>query len=442
MKIQLSDHFDYKKLIRFTLPTIVMMIFTSIYGIVDGLFVSNVVGSSAFAAVNLIMPFPMILGSFGFMIGTGGSALVSMTLGLGKKEKASEYFSMLTILLVIIGIVLGLIGIPLLQPVARLLGATDDLMTNCVRYGRILMIALPFFMLQNSFQSFLVVAEKPTMGLIVSLISGFTNMFLDFLFVYVLRLGVTGAALATMLSQALGAMIPVVYFIRENNTPLRLRWTGFDLGAIGKACLNGSSEMVTNISISLISMLYNWQLMRLAGQSGVVAYGVIMYAGFIFSGTYVGYSVGVAPVIGYHYGAGNHEELKNLRKRSLKLLLIAALIMTTAAELTAGLQARLFVGYDAELVEFTKNAVQLYSLSYLVSEINIFASSFFTALNNGAVSATLSFLRTFVFLMIAIILAPMVLGVNGIWLAVVFAEGLSLVISIICFVANRGKYQY
>ena len=419
-----------------------MMIFTSIYGVVDGLFVSNVVGSDAFAAVNLIIPVTMILGAFGFMFGTGGSALVAKTLGEKNKKKANEYFSMLIYMLAVLGIILVIVGIPLLRPLAKVLGATEDMLPTCITYGTILMVSLPIFIVQNSFQSFMVVAEKPRMGLGVSVLSGITNMILDFLLIYIFRFGVTGAAIATALSQVVGVVVPMIYFARENDSPLRLVKTKFDFKAILKAAVNGASEMVSNISMSLIGMLYNWQLMRIVGPSGVVAFGVIMYAGFIFSGTYFGYSVGSAPIIGYHYGAGNHKELKSLLKRSLVLLILAAIVMTGLAELTAGLQAKIFVSYDRDLMEFTKNAIQLYSISYLVSEINIFTSSFFTALNNGMVSAVLSFLRTFAFLVVAILAAPVVLGVNGVWLAVVFAEGLSLVVSIVYLKVCQKKYHY
>ncbi len=439
MNISLSDHFDYKRLIRFTLPTIFMMIVTSIYGAVDGLFISNVVGSEAFAAVNLIMPVIMIPGTIGFMIGTGGSALVSMTLGQQDTKRANEYFSMFIYLLAIIGTALAIIGVPLLKPIAGLLGATESMVPLCVTYGSILMCALPIYMLLNSFQSFLVVAEKPGLGLVVSVISGVTNIFLDFLFVVVFRYGVVGAAVATALSQAVGVVIPIFYFLRKE-APIHFVRTRFNLTAIKKACFNGSSEMVTNVAMSLVSMLYNWQLMKIAGQNGVVAYGVIMYTGFLFSGTYMGYSVGAAPVIGYNYGAANHEELRNVLKRSLKLLIVTAIVMTGLAEITAGLQARIFVSYDRELMEFTIKAIRLYSLSYLISEINIFASSFFTALNNGVISALISFLRTFVFLVIAILTAPILFGVNGIWLAVVFAEICALCISIWCIGKNWAKY--
>ncbi len=442
MNIQLSEHFTYKRLIRFTIPTIIMMIFTSIYGVVDGIFVSNCVGSEAFAAVNLIMPALMILGSIGFMIGTGGSALVSKTIGEGDTKKANEYFSMLIYLIIIIGIILTMVGIFFIRPISILLGAKENILEYCITYGRVLLIALTAFLLQNSFQSFLIVAEKPQLGLIISIISGVINMLLDFLLIYVFQLGVLGAALATAISQIIGVMVPFIYFVRKNSSKLRLTKTKFQLKPILKVCSNGSSEMVTNLSMSLVNMLYNLQLMKYAGSNGVVAYGIIMYVGFIFTGTYLGYSLGSAPIIGYHYGAGNKDELKNLLKKSLKLLLITSITLTAFAELLAKPLSRIFVNYDAELLAMTTNAIRLFAISYLISGLNIFASSFFTALNNGAVSATISFLRTFIFQIAMIYILPTFMGINGIWLAVVVAEMLALVVSILFFIFNRKKYDY
>lgn len=442
MQIQLSEHFTYKKLIRFTIPTIIMMIFTSIYGIVDGIFVSNCVGSDAFAAINLIMPVLMILGAVGFMIGTGGSAIVSKTIGEGKKEKANEYFSMLIYLLIVVGIILTLLGIVFIRPIAQILGAEGKMLSDCIVYGTTILVALTAFLLQNAFQSFLVVAEKPTMGLIISIIVGLTNMILDFLFIYVFKMGVFGAALATGISQLIGGIVPFIYFSRGNDTPLQLVKTKFDWKAIGKSCTNGSSEMLTNISLSLVNILYNMQLMKYAGADGIVVYGIIMYVGFIFIGTYVGYSVGSAPIISYHYGAENKEELKNLFTKSLKLIGITSIVMTLLAEILAKPLASIFVSYDKQLLDMTIIAIRLYSISYIISGINIFGSSFFTALNNGLVSAIISFLRTLVFQILAILIFPAIWGLNGIWLAIVFAEGLSLIISAIFLVANRKKYQY
>lgn len=443
MEINLSEHFSYKKLLRFTLPTIVMMIFTSIYGVVDGLFVSNVVGSDAFASINLIMPAIMILGTVGFMIGTGGSAIVSKTLGEGDNKKANRYFSMLVYLEIILGVVLTVIGLLVLEPVAKLLGAEDGAMMDyCLTYGRVLLIGLVPYVLQNSFQSFMVVAEKPKFGLGISIIAGVTNMVLDFVFIYLFPFGVLGAALATIVSQIVGAAIPIIYFSRKNNTMLKLGSASFELGTIGKTCVNGSSEMVTNISLSLVSMLFNKQLMELVGANGVSAYGVIMYVGFLFVGTYVGYSIGSAPVISYHFGAENKEELKSLLKKSLKLLGVVSVVMTFLAEIFAKPLGSIFVGYDDELLELTVNALRLYSISYIISWFNIFASSFFTALNDGLISALISFMRTLVFQIATILIMPRIWGVNGIWLSVVVAEVLSLVVSLVCYVKNRKKYEY
>ncbi len=442
MNIQLSEHFTYKKLIKFTIPTIIMMIFTSIYGVVDGIFVSNFVGSSSFAAVNLIMPALMILGTIGFMIGTGGSALVSKTIGEGDKKKANEYFSMLIYLIVIVGAILSIIGVVLVEPMAKLLGADETILADCIVYGRTLIIFLVPFALQNCFQSFLIVAEKPTFGLIISVIAGVCNMTLDFLLMYVFKMGIFGAALATGISQTLGCIVPIVYFICKNNSPLRLTKAKFDGKAILQTCANGSSEMLTNVSMSLVNMLFNMQLMKYAGADGVVAYGIIMYVGFIFIGTYLGYSIGTAPIIGYHYGAKNYDELKGLLKKSFKLIGVTSAVMTVLAQILSGVLASIFVSYDAALLEMTTNAIRLFALSYLISGFNIFSSSFFTALNNGAVSAAISFLRTMVFQVAMIFILPLIWGLNGIWLAVVFAEVLSLMVSIIFLIKNRKKYQY
>lgn len=442
MKIGLSEHFSYKKLIRFTIPTIIMMIFTSIYGVVDGLFVSNYAGSNAFASINLIMPAIMILGTIGFMLGTGGSAIVSKTLGEGENEKANKYFSMFIYLEMTLGFIFTILGLIFLEPVAKALGATEDMMNDCLTYGKILLIGIVPFVLQNSFQSFIVVAEKPKFGLIVTIIAGVTNMILDFLCIGIFKWGVAGAAIATITSQFMGAIIPLVYFFRENKTMLRLGKTKFEFSPIINACTNGSSEMVTNLSMSLVSILFNKQLMEFAGANGVSAYGVIMYIGFLFSGTYVGYSVGTAPIISYHYGAKNKEEVKGLLNKSVKLLGIVAVILTILAEIMAKPLASIFVGYDKELLELTVNAIRLYSLSYIISWFNIFASSFFTALNDGFVSALISFMRTLVFQVITILVLPKLFELNGVWLSVTVAEIFAIVVSVICFVKNRKKYEY
>lgn len=442
MNIGLSEHFTYKKLIKFTIPTIIMMIFTSIYGVVDGIFVSNCVGSNAFAAVNLIMPVIMILGTLGFMMGTGGSALVSKTIGEGNKEKANRYFSMLIYLLAIVGFILTLLGVVLVEPMAKLLRADKSMLQDCVTYGRTLLIFLVPFCLQNAFQSFLIVAEKPAFGLIISIVSGVSNMVLDFLLIYVFKMGVLGAALATGISQIIGVIIPITYFSTKKNNILHFTKTKFELKPIIRSCINGSSEMLTNLSMSLVNMLFNAQLMKYAGSDGVVAFGIIMYVGFIFSGTYIGYSVGTAPIVGYHYGAENKDELKSLLKKSFILIGVTSVVMTGLAEILSKLLASIFVSYDEVLLNITTNAIRLFSISYLISGFNIFSSSFFTALNNGFVSAAISFMRTLVFQVAMIFLLPAIWGINGIWLAVAVAEVLSLFVSISFLIKNKRKYHY
>lgn len=442
MEIKMSQHFNYKTLLRFTLPTVVMMIVSSIYSIVDGFFVSNYAGKNAFAAVNLIMPFLMALSALGFMIGTGGSALVAKTLGEGKKQKADEIFSMLVYVLAAAGIILAVAGFALMPRIARLLGANDLLLEDCIIYGRVLMLAIPFYMLQNSFQSFLVAAERPKMGLYISIASGLLNIFLDYWWVAVLDLGVGGAAAATSISQLAGCLIPLVYFTRKKAPTLRLVKTKIDFSALGKACGNGSSEMLANLSASLVGMLYNFQLMALAAENGVAAYGVIMYVNFIFLAFFFGYAVACGPVVGYHYGAGNKKELKSLLKKSMVIIVSVSIVMTFLAEFLAQPLAGIYVGYDAALCEMTVTGMRLYSLSFLVCGFNIFGSAYFTGLNNGAVSALISFLRTLVFQVLAILLLPLFFGINGIWLAIVAAEGLTLIITVLLFLINRKRYGY
>ena len=442
MKIQLSEHFTYKKLIRFTIPTIAMMIFTSIYGVVDGIFVSNCVGADAFAAVNLIMPALMITGAVGFMFGTGGSALVSKTIGEGDKEKANRYFSMIIYLLIGIGAVLTVLGIILIKPVSIMLGAKGNILKDCITYGTTILVFLVPYLLMNCFQSFFIVAERPKMGLAMSIVSGISNMILDFVFVYIFPFGVCGAAIATGISQTLGGIIPLIYFARKNKTPLKLGKTKLEIKPILKTCTNGSSEMVTNLSMSLVNMLYNMQLMKYAGSSGVVAYGIIMYVGFIFVGNYLGYSVGMAPIVSYHYGAKDTDELKNLFKKSIKLLVVTSLVMTVLAELSAEILAGIFVSYDQNLLEMTTIAIRIYAISYLITGINIFGSAFFTALNDGVVSAVISFLRAFVMQVITILVMPKIFGLNGIWSSIIVAEILSFIVTIIAFIINRKKYKY
>ena len=442
MKIQLSEHFTYKKLLRFVLPSIVMMIFTSIYGVVDGLFVSNYVGKTAFAAVNLIMPFLMAISALGFMIGTGGSAIVAKTLGEGKKEQANEYFSMLVYLTLIGGIVLSALGILFSPLIARGLGADGALLTNCVLYARITLLSMPAFMLQNVFQSFFVTAEKPKLGLGVIVIAGVTNMVLDFLLVGVFQIGLAGAAFATVTSECIGGLFPILYFARRNSSLLKLGRTHFNGKIFLCACGNGSSELMTNLSSSIVNSLYNIQLMNLAGENGVAAFGTIMYVNFIFIAIFLGYSIGSAPLVSYHSGAGNHDELKNLFQKSLRLIGIWGLMLFILAQLIARPLAAIFVGYDADLFSMTQNGFRIYCIAYLINGFNIYGSSFFTALNNGLISAAISFLRTLVFQLAAVLLLPLLLGINGIWSAVAVAELLTLGLTVTFFVRNRKKYHY
>ena len=440
--IRLSDHFTYGKLLCFTLPSMVMMVFTSIYGVVDGLFVSNFVGKTAFASVNLVMPFVMILGGMGFMIGTGGTALVSKILGEGDPDNANRTFSMMVLFTLALGVVLSGIGIAFMGPVARFLGATDAMMADCVLYGRIVTGFTFAFMLQNVFQSFFIAAEKPRLGLFVTVAAGVTNMVLDALFIAVFKWGVAGAALATGLSQCVGGLFPLVYFLRPNSSRLRLVRTRLELRPLLNACGNGSSELMSNISSSIVSMLYNFQLLKYIGEDGVSAYGVLMYVQFIFIAIDIGYSIGCAPVVGFHYGAQNHAELKNMLKKSVLLMCASGAVLTVLASVLAAPLAKLFVGYDERLYTLTCHAFRLFSFAFLFAGFNIFASSFFTALGNGLISAAISFLRTLVFQTASVLILPLIFDVDGIWYAITVAEVFATLISVIFLFAKRKKYHY
>lgn len=442
MTIRLSDHFTYPRLLRFVIPSVFTVIITSIYSIVDGFFVSNLVGKNAFAALNLIYPLLGALGAFGFMIGAGGSALVSFTLGQGKSQLANRYFSMLIWAQVAVGCLCSAAGFIWMPDFARMLGAGPAILQDCVVYGRTLITAISFFMLQNSFQSFFIAAEKPKLGLWASVFAGLCNIFLDFLLIYVFPLGLFGAALATALSQVVGAVFPLVYFALPNGSLLRLTRAKLDLRALGRACLNGSSEMMTGLSSSFVGMLYNLQLLRIAAEDGVSAYGVMMYVNYVFMACFIGYSSGVAPVTGFHYGAANHGELKNLYRKSIVIVSLGSAVMAASALLMARPISRIFVGYDPHLFEMTVHGMKLYALSFLVCGFNIFASAFFTALGDGLRSALISFLRTLVFQVAAILILPRLLGLDGVWLALTAAELAAAAVSVFLLWKNRRRYRY
>lgn len=443
-QIQLSDHFTYGRLIRFTLPSIGMMVFTSIYGIVDGFFVSNFAGKTPFAALNLIWPFLMILATVGLMFGTGGSAIVAKTLGQGKREKANRFFSLFVYVAAALGVIFSLLGFLFIRPIASLLGAEGAMLENAVVYGRIIIVAMPFYVLQLLFQAFCVTAEKPRLGLTVTILAGLTNMVLDAILVMALPqdLKLAGAAIATSMSQVVGGLVPLIYFGRRNTSILRLGRASFDAKAVGKACTNGSSEFMSNISMSLVGMLYNLQLLKYAGEDGIAAYGVMMYASMVFAAAFLGYSIGSAPIVGYHDGAGNYRELKGLLRKGLRIIGTFGTAMLVFAELLARPLSRVFVSYDAQLLEMTVSGFRIFAVSFLFMGFSIYSSGFFTALNDGLTSALISFLRTLVFQVIAVLLLPALLGLTGIWVSIVVAEALSLILSVLFLLGKRRKYHY
>ncbi len=440
--IQLSDHFNFQRLLSFTFPSIIMMVFTSIYGVVDGFFVSNYVGKTPFAAVNFIMPLLIILGCAGFMFGTGGSALIAKNMGEGNMKKANELFSLIVYAAVACGILLMVLGLIFIRPVALLMGAKGQLLDDSVLYGNIILIAQPFFILQYEFQCLFATAEKPKFGLYVTVASGVTNMILDAIFVAIFHWGLVGAAAATAFSQFVGGVIPLIYFARKNSSQLQLGTCKFDGRALLKTCTNGSSELMSSISASVVGMLYNIQLMKYAGENGVAAYGVLMYVSMIFQAIFIGYSVGGAPIVGYHYGAQNYDELKNLRKKSIILINIFSILMFMAGQILAKPLSLIFVSYDRELLEMTIHAFTIFSFSFLLSGFSIFSSSFFTALNDGLTSALISFLRTMVFQSSTVMIFPMFWALDGIWISIVAAEVMATVVIILLLIGKQKKYHY
>ena len=442
MQIKLSDHFSYGRLLRFTLPSIIMMVISSIYSVVDGLFVSNLVGDLALSSVNIVFPVAMIVGSFGFMLGTGGSAIVARTMGEGDQPLANRYFSMIIYAVVLLGVVLSAVCVIYMEPIARFAGASDALIGDCVVYGRILLAGSVPFMLQTSFQSFFVVAEKPHLGLALSIAAGVTNMVMDYVLIAVCDLGVAGAAIATVMGYCVGGVLPLLYFLRPKREGIRLTRTRFYGKQLLHACTNGSSELMSNISSSVVGILYNIQLMRLIGEQGVAAYSVMMYVDFVFVATFLGFSIGSAPIVSYHYGAGNHPELKNVFRKSMAVILCTSVAMVILSELLSRPLSSAFVGYNAELLEMTVHGFRLFALCYLFCGINIYASSFFTALCNGALSALISFLRSLLLRGGMVLLMPILFGLDGIWTAVIAAEGLGAAVSLGLLYAKRRQYQY
>ena len=442
MAIQLNDHFTYKKLFKAVVPSVLMMLFISIYSIVDGLFVSNVVGDTAFASLNLVYPVLMIVGGVGFMIGTGGSALVSKTLGEGKKEKANQYFSMFIWLTLILGIIISTVLYIFTPSLTLMLGAEEDMVDYCVTYARICLIFQTSFIVQNTFQSFFVTAEKPHLGLILSLVSGVCNIVLDALFIVVFEMGIAGAALATGISQTIGAVVPIFYFRLKKDLIIKLGKPVFKFKPMINGCINGISELVTNISASIVGIIYNFQLLKLAGQDGVSSYGVILYCQFIFLAIFFGYSMGTAPIVGFNYGANNKEELQNIFKKSLKIIGVTSLLLFGFSEILARPLSMIFVSYNQELLEMTVRGFRIYAISFIICGFNIYSSAFFTALNNGGVSLLLSIGRTFVFQIISVILLPIFLGLDGIWTSIIFSELLALIMTILFFILMNKRYGY
>lgn len=437
-RIQLSDHFNFKRLLLFTYPSMLMVIFTSIYSIVDGVMVSNYVGVTPFAALNLIWPFVAVLGSIGFLLGTGGCALVAKTMGEGEKDKAKEMFSLLTYTALALSVILGGLGLFFSRDAAIFLGAEGEMVEHCVVYADILLICLPTYVMQVYFQPFLIAAERPKLAMWVTIAAGVSNMVFDVFFIGFLEMGIAGAAWASVTGMLIGWLVPLYYFYKRK----WLRRCSWDWSVLKKASSNGLSELLLNVSLSLVSMLYMYQLIRQSGEDGVAAYGVISYFAFTFAALFIGYGIGVSPVVSYHYGAANKREMRNLLKKSLTIVVTGGIVIALLAQVLARPLSVVFVGYDKDLLELTVLAFRIYSLHFIVTGVNIFASEFFTALNNGPVSALISMTRTLVFESGCVLLLPFLFGIEYIWWAVLVAETLAMILSFSLIYKYRNRYGY
>lgn len=442
MKIGLTGHYSVTRLVKTSLPLIAMMIVTSIYSVIDGYFVSNFAGSTEFASMNLVWPVLSLASAIGLMIGTGGSALVSKTLGEGDRRKAEGIFTMLVRVSIAVGCIVSVLLIVFMKDIVTALGAKGDMIPLAEEYGRIVSLGMVGFILQMEFQSFYMTAERPQLGTMMSIVSGVVNIALDALFIIAFGWGLEGAAVATAVSLGIGGAFPLVYFSSSSNkSNLKfIKGCGTDWKALGKACSNGISEYVGNVALSIVSIGYNIQLMKYIGENGVSAYGVIMYVGFIFGSVFIGYNLCASQVIAYNYGAGNRKELRSLLGKSLILIGTAGLILTAAAQLSAPLLSRIFVGYDDGLSELTVHALRLYMVSFLLCGFNTFCSAWFTALNNGIVSAVAAFSRTLVLELGTVFILPSIIGIDGIWFSVSVAEILAFLMTLTLIFCFRKRY--
>lgn len=443
MEIKLSDRFTYPKLLRFTIPTMLMILCTSSYGIVDGVFISNFAGVTDFSAVNLMFPFIYGAATLGYMFGSGGNAVIAKLLGEKDDCGANRAFSMIVLSGLFLGVITAAVMYVLTPSFARSVGAAGALYESAVKYAKICFLFTPPFILQTMFLSFFIAAGKPKLSLYVNIVSGVINIFFDWLFIAEFNLGVEGAASATGLGQLSGAVIPLIYFIRKNSSLLKLTAKfKFNGKILGLTCANGSSEMVTNLSMSIVNTLYNAALIETAGEPGPAAYGVVLYLNFLFAAIFLGYSQGSAPIVSYDYGARNVSELQNITKKSLTLMLSLGVFCTAFAYFVSPPFARVFCAGNPELYELAVHGSQIFAFSYLLSGFNIWASAFFTALSNGLISALLSFLRLFVFQIGCILILPRIFGLSGIWASIAVAEVLAAVPAAVCLFACRNKYGY
>lgn len=441
MTNSIAQKFNVFTLLKFAFPTMVMMVFMSLYTIVDGIFVSRLVGSNALSAVNIVYPVISLLIACGIMLSTGGSAIVARQMGEKREQEARENFSMLAVVSVLTGIVILVLGLMFLEPICRILGGTPVLLEDCKIYLGVLLGFGPLTMLQMLFQTFFVTAGKPGLGLGLTLTGGVVNMVLDYVFMGPMQMGVLGAALATGLGQAIMAVAGVVYFLKVKGNLYFVKPV-FRGNILLQSCGNGSSEMVSNLSTAVVTFLFNITMLKLAGEDGVAAITIVLYGQFLFTALYLGFSMGVAPVVSFNYGNQNHAQLKRIYKICIGFILGSSVFILGIALLFSEPIVGIFTGEENHTYELAVEGFFQFSFNYLFAGINIFASALFTSLSNGKISAIISFCRTFVFITVSIVLLPRVMGITGVWLSVPLAELVTLFISITYLKGQKEVYHY
>lgn len=438
----IAQEFNLISLLRFVAPTVVMLVFMSLYQMVDAVFVSKFVGENALSALNIVYPFPSIVIAVSIMLATGGSAIIARNMGEGKEKEAKENFSFIVLVGAVIGVAIATAGILFIEPLIYMLGATPSLYDYCYEYLFILVLSVPLSVFQMLFQSFFVTAGKPHLGLTLTVLGGVSNIVLDYVFIVLCGFGVSGAALATSIGYSIPGLFGLIYFAVSRKGTLYFVKPVFRWGVLFKCCINGSSEMVNNLAVAVTTFLFNVLMLKYEGEAGVAAITIVLYAQFLMTSAFMGFSSGIAPVVSFNYGSGNVRQLKKIFKISVWVIAVVSAAVFVIAETCSDVVIMVFTPAGSEVFGLTKYGFAIFSFSFLCTGMNIFASALFTAFSNGKISAILSFLRTFVFLTACLLFLPLFWGVDGIWLAVPVAEVMALFVSVYYLVRFKKVYQY